>query len=405
LQEERPRPALAPRDLTIPEPGSTTARDVLSAAIRRLLGDLRELPETHATSTETRQAYRALRSVVARMLERDPGAVASLLRHPTVTVFVRCLRDRAPGDGTDPLVAELVATAFLELANSGALAEPVRVAKVPEDIVCLPGRFAIDARGVGAITFRAGEIVLHGESDVVLALGPGASHPRLTRPFHAIEDDAVLTLVDRNPLAMQEAHPDKEGNAIDLGGRAAGEWVASLRTALEPIAEHMPDLRHDVALYLQQVVPVGYDAEKHLSASYRESIGTVYLTLHPHPMTMTEAIVHEVSHNELNALLELDPLLENAFEPLFTSPVRPDPRPLQGILLAVHAFLPIERLYERMIAAGHPWSKPPSFEHRLQDIRAKNREGAGVLLANARPTETGRALLDEIARLTPESSP
>ena len=388
-----------PHDLTIPEPGSTTARDVLSSAIRRLLGDLRELPETHATSTETRHGYRALRRVVARLLERDPGAVASLLRHPSVAVFVRCLRDRTPGDGSDPLVAELVATALLELASTGALTEPVRVAPVPEEIACLPGRFAIDARGARAVTFRAREIVVHGESDEVIALVDGASHSRLSRPFHAIEDDAVLALVDRNPLAMHEAHPDKQGNAIDLGGRAATEWVAALRAALAPIAEHMPDLRRDIALYLQQVVPVGYDAEKHLSASYRESIGTVYLTLHPQPMTMTEAIVHEVSHNELNALLELDPLLENAFEPLFTSPVRPDPRPLQGVLLAVHAFLPIERLYERMIAAGHPLSKHANFEGRLNDIRAKNREGAEVLLANARPTPTGRAVLEEIARL------
>lgn len=389
-----------PRDLTIPEPGSTTGRDVLSGAIRRLLGDLRELPEAHATTDETRQAYRALRRVVARLLDRDPGAVASLLRRPSVAVFVRCLRDRTPGDGTDGLLAELVATALLELASSAALAEPVRVAAVPERIVCLPGRFAIDARDVRAITFRGGELVLHGESDDVVSLAPGAPHARIERPFHPIADDAVLALVDRNPLAMLEAHPAKHGNAIDLGGRAATEWVDALRTALEPIAEHMPDLRREIVLYLQQVVPVGYDADEHLSASYRESIGTVYLTLHPHPMTMTEAIVHEVSHNKLNALLELDPLLENAFEPLFASPVRPDPRPLQGILLAVHAFLPIEHLYERMIAAGHPWSKPPTFARRLGDIRDMNREAAEVLRANARPTDTGRALLDEIARLT-----
>ena len=373
---------------------------MLSGAIRRLLGDLQRLPEAHATSPETRDGYRALRRVVARLLERDPGAVASLLRHPSVAVFVRCLRERVPGDGTDPLVAELVATALLELASSAALPEPVRVTAVPAEIACLPARLAIDTRGVSAITFRARELVLHGATDEVVTLSPDATHARLTRPFHEIADSAVLALVDRNPLAMDEAHPDKQGNAIDLGGRGAGEWTAALRTALEPIDEHMPELRREIGLYLQQVVPVGYDAEKHLSASYRESIGTVYLTLHPHPMTMTEAIVHEVSHNKLNALLELDPLLENAFEPLFTSPVRPDPRPLQGILLAVHAFLPIERLYERMIAAGHPWSKSPTFERRLHDIRAKNREGTEVLLANARPTPTGRALLDEIARLT-----
>jgi hypothetical protein len=37
-----------------------------------------------------------------------------------------------------------------------------------------------------------------------------------------------------------------------------------------------------------------------------------------------------------------------------------------------------------MIATGHPWSKLRTFERRLRDIRDMNREGAEVLLANAR---------------------
>mgnify|MGYP000048771696 CR=1 FL=1 len=33
-------------------------------------------------------------------------------------------------------------------------------------------------------------------------------------------------------------------------------------------------------------------------------------------MTMTEALVHEFQHNKLNAALDLDPFLENAFDEL-----------------------------------------------------------------------------------------
>ena len=39
----------------------------------------------------------------------------------------------------------------------------------------------------------------------------------------------------------------------------------------------------------RQVVPVGFFPDRHLSASYREAIGTLYLSLHPSPMTMVEA--------------------------------------------------------------------------------------------------------------------
>ena len=86
-------------------------------------------------------------------------------------------------------------------------------------------------------------------------------------------------------------------------------------------------------------------------------------------------------------------MLENALEPLYASPVRPDPRPLHGVLLAVHAFVPVARLYERMIEQG-----ATGLEARFRDVVRVNREGMSVLLPNARPTRVGQGLLDELAR-------
>lgn len=124
----------------------------------------------------------------------------------------------------------------------------------------------------------------------------------------------------------------------------------------------------------------------------------MYLSLHPSVMTMVEAIVHEFSHNKLNALFEIDGVLENAFAPLYASPVRPDPRPLQGVLLAVHAFLPVARIYEKMIDARHPLADTGSFRARFTEIVRINQEGASTLRENAQPTPIGRALIDEITR-------
>jgi HEXXH motif-containing protein len=115
-------------------------------------------------------------------------------------------------------------------------------------------------------------------------------------------------------------------------------------------------------------------------------------------MTMVEAVIHEFSHNKLNALFELDAVLENAWSPLYTSPVRPDPRPLHGVLLAVHAFLPVARLYERMLESGDPRAQNAAFLKRFEQIRQANREGAATLLENACPTPVGRGLIEEIGR-------
>jgi HEXXH motif-containing protein len=91
-------------------------------------------------------------------------------------------------------------------------------------------------------------------------------------------------------------------------------------------------------------------------------------------------------------------VLENAWSPLYTSPVRPDPRPLHGVLLAVHAFLPVARLYERMLEAGDPEAQSPAFARRFAAIRKINREGAELVLDKGRPTAVGQGLFDEIRR-------
>jgi hypothetical protein len=342
------RPLTPPRDLTIPQPGSTTARDVLSRAIGRLLRELRPLLRAHAASAPGDVA--AVEASFASLSEVAP--LVSVLRRPHVGGLLRALRATPPGDG-GALLVELLATLTGDLAHLRAIA-PVPLRERPP-------------RVLSPVTGRDG--------------------------YHVIEGDTLLALADNNPLAMHEAHPDKEGNAVDLGGRPIEEWLSSLRGALALVATHLPDLRAEMRFYVQQVVPVGFFADRHLSASYREAIGTLYLSLHPSPMTMVEAVIHEFQHNKLNALFESDDVLENAHEPLYASPVRPDPRPLHGVLLAVHAFLPVARLYERMIAAG-----ATGLDARYREILRINREGSEVLLANARPTPVGQGVLDEMAR-------
>jgi HEXXH motif-containing protein len=388
-----------PSDLTLPQPGSRTAHVVLSAALRRCLGDLVRLP-VQGLDAETIAVYRSLLAIVAELSRTNRGALAAVVRNPTVGVWIRCLRqgpsaviDRAAG------FAALVCTMAADLGEMGCLPGPLRTMQFPTRIVSLMGRVvltpAADAR---ALVFANGlvEQELAAGTHVVERLRATPDGEPL---FAEIVPGFVLARVDENPLSHFEAHPDKEGNAIDLGGRPASAWCQAVREALTLVETFLPDLRREMDLVLAQLVPVGYDAERHLSASYQESIGTVYASLHPATMTMAEALIHEFSHNKLNALFELDPVLVNAFAPLFRSPVRPDPRPLHGILLAVHAFLPVARLYEHMLEQEHPLSRAPDFRRRWSTILTGNHDGAQVLLDHADPTPVGRALLDEIAHL------
>ena len=309
-----------PHDLTIPASGSQTARQVLSRAMARSLRDLGRLVAGGGDPS-----LLAFKPHLQTLLRQAPGALASVLRSPTIGALLRCLRRRAPEVDFHRGARELIATLAFDLAHSGALREAIELDQLPARIVCLPARRVFEIPSDCRRARFTGEGIELSTASGRRVLGFDA--PAGAEAFVPIAGGIHLALVDNNPLAMSEAHPDKQGNALDLGGRPAEQWCETLAAGLELIGRHMPELRGEIDLYLHQIVPVGYDDHRHLSASYQEAIGTVYLSLHPQAMTMVEATIHEFQHNKLHALLELDPLLDNAFSPLYASPVRPDPRP------------------------------------------------------------------------------
>ncbi len=368
-----------PADLCVPEPGSATGARVLSASMRRVLLELFALAPGPSASEHRRREVAAMGRAIGAARAREPGAVAALARAPTVSVFVRCLRANASAGQRDAWLGELVGNVAFELALAGLLDQPVELSAPPAQLLS-PARRRRAAIAAERIVIRPDGRVEGAEID--------------ERVYYAVSGDIVLALCDNNPLAMTEAHPDKDGNRVDLGTQEPAVWARALADALDLVAAHLPGVRADIDVFVRQIVPVGTFAERHLSASYQEAVGTVYASLHPSVLTMAEALIHEAAHNKLNALFDLDDLLEDGQQPLFASPVRPDPRPLAGVLLAVHAFLPVARLYERMLERGAGADVAARFE-RVKEV---NREGAAVLLAHARPTPFGRALLDEIER-------
>lgn len=375
-------------DLTLPVPGSDAARRVFSIALRQALHELPRLP---AAGGPNGAAWARFLPVLMRSAARAPGALASAVRRPTVGTLIRCLRGRPDA----ALQGDLQATLALDLAVAGALEERVVVPEPPPRVLCLGPRRALQpppgALTIGPEGWAAGGA--RGTIEEFVRTGPG-EHV-LTDVYAEITDATALALRwDNNPLAEVEAHPDKSGSRLELGGRTVDAWIAGLRAGLGLIEAHLPALRAELDLGLLLVVPVGYDAERHLSASYQEAIGAIYVSLHPSALTMAEALIHEFSHNKLHALLEQGPLLHNAWSPRYASPVRPDPRPLHGVLLAVHAFLPVAAMLESMLSAG-----TSDCEGRLRQVARGNHEAAETLRAHARPTALGEPLLAEIDRL------
>lgn len=402
-------------DLTLPVSGSTTARDLLARCVRQTFARFSALP-LRAFAPDTAAALDEARRVLGAVLRAQPGVALSLARRPTISAFINCLYGRVVRDGESappgtPLEGwahQLTSALHFELALSRALPGPVSPPYAISQLASLAFNQRVTFEGETRLTFESGALswTRGGASsrvtlpetpgaDVSSASGAGAAW---SHPYLPLRGGFAFAEHDDNPLAMVEAHPEKHGNAMSLGEHARSEWRSTLEAAYALCERYLPDLAREMSLVLHQIVPVGFDAHRHFSASYTESIGTVYLSLHPNLLTMTEALIHEFQHNKLAMLFHLDPVLENAFTPLFKSPVRPDPRPLWGVLLAVHAFLPVARLYEGMFRAGDPLVAEPPVVRRVAQVKKLNRDGCRELLANARPTPVGASLLREIAQ-------
>jgi HEXXH motif-containing protein len=369
-----------PLELTVPGSDTRSARRHLGAALAKLVRDLQRvtLPLDPLLAADAR----AVLGLLGPLSRRQPGLVWSALRRPSVYCHLRLAADGAP-DAT--LLHTGLVTLAAELAASGALEEAVVLRRAPSRIVL---RSLLEE-----ITPRPG---------VALRLAPDGTPTQDGQPcarrraFIPLSPSTALALADDNPLASLEAHPDKTGSQLDLGDAPTERWVAALKDASARIAAGLPVLAEELELVVSVIVPVGTHDERHLSASYREALGLVYVTLHPDPLTMTEAVVHEAQHNKLNAVLSVDPLLENLPEERYRSPVRPDPRPLLGVLLAVHAFVPVALLYRALRRAGDPLVLGARAEARLEAILRGNEEGLELLERHARPTSAGAELLREL---------
>jgi HEXXH motif-containing protein len=403
--------AAAFADLTVASDDTKTLRRLIVRDTQRWVSVLRSVPLAHLAPAD-RALYSAAVGAWSALERQDPRRAHAIVRLPTVSVLLEVIARAADSVASvGDLVRELGALVLFELACQRALPPKgitVEVAVQPWltlRSLSLRHVVAVDL-GVGsALVFGPGWLAA-GQGDAQIKVGladlvrHGSAGPFTAQcAYHPIAPGLMLATDDNNPLSDFEAHPDKEGNQLDLGGHDVAQWTTSLAESVALIDRYLPLLGEELKLLLRLVIPVGFDAERHLSASYQEYIGAVYMTLHPNAMTMVEALIHEFQHNKLNAAFHHDTLLHNAFAPLFGSPVRPDPRPLHGVVLAVHAFQPVALLYAKMAADDHPWAANPAWQRRASAVFATIHEGAMTVLTNAEPTAAGLPFFDEMRRL------
>lgn len=399
--------------LVLPEAGDKTIATLYQRVRAVALKQLLTYPVSKL-QPQTRRVVQQARKVISGVLTTHKALLMEAMGHLDVYTPLLILEvgPELMGKSADDLLAAAFGALFPilgHLAPKGVVPETILwdlpIDHIPDSVAHRVLYFEPAAKGM-LVDPMGMELMLADSTpvrlkpmDPTVAAQPGL---RVDRPFHRLSPDLPrlqLSLYDSNPLSMFEMHPDKDGNQITLSGLPLERWLASFREALEIIRLTLPGWYDELRWSSKRFVPVGYLPERHLSASYREAPGLAYLTLCDNPLTIAEAIVHETQHTKANLLSWFDPIVRNAMTCWTQSPVRPDLRPLWGVLLAVHAFVPVAAMHDRLAELDHPLSRGERFPRRRAEVLAGNHRGMVAVLENAEPTDSGKRMIDEMNSL------
>jgi HEXXH motif-containing protein len=215
---------------------------------------------------------------------------------------------------------------------------------------------------------------------------PGAASPL----FAAAPRVGSFDVLNADPAtaAMLAPFGLAQGDGLTAGMERIAAGIALLAEVWP--AAHAALVRHVRGLVL--LAPRGHER----SHSPKSLCGTVLMTAGA-PETVGDLLCHEASHVRMHWAKAVDPLVV-ATDPEaeargFDSPWRPDLRPLDGLLIGVHAFFNVCEWYRRL-AAREGTSR--DFARRILARQAANtRRGWEILSANGTATAAGAALLDE----------
>jgi HEXXH motif-containing protein len=175
---------------------------------------------------------------------------------------------------------------------------------------------------------------------------------QLSRPYrarvHRVSGSTARLLVSRHRALVDEGYADSI--ALETDDAA---FVAMLTEALGLLRATDPSRCARIEQHITWYVPIRSPGG-HVHASFTSPglKGVVFLSPGRDPLQLAEAIVHEHGHNEFNTFLDTRRVFEERAGETFYSPWRTDPRPLSGLLHALHVFCDVLEFLENVAGTG-----------------------------------------------------
>ncbi|MDQ0992342.1 HEXXH motif domain-containing protein [Streptomyces sp. V3I7] len=409
-------------------------RSVQRSQLLLILRALRDQAEDAARRVRHRGAVPSVGGAWQLLCKAElhaPEAVEAVLGDPTVMAWaLRLLRRLGgtpsdSGDSAAPLWADI--GQFHAVAAAAALRAGVpAVLRVPahRGTVWLPGTgvagpVARRRWSEAQVHVEADGALVHGELTRVRLTAPLSEPAPGWRPLRALDLPTRRAagggpwLDTVTPYRDFTRSPKAPGRT---GERRLRLWEDRLAGAYALLDTESPADAAAVAALVRTFVPRTFRTTRGgqvASASSLDAFGAVTLSL-PYDDVQTAAVlVHEMRHQQLNALLSLVPLVgteesEESEEPgesgqpggerLHYAPWRSDPRPVHGLLHGVFAFAGVAQFWRRhrRHVAGTEADRA-AFEFAV--LREQVREAVTALAGDDALTEAGRLFAGELAAL------
>jgi HEXXH motif-containing protein len=365
-------------------------------ALRALLDQLQANPKAVGQLVEPEEAWQ----VLAESEQRDPGTVADIFLYPTFGVWLtRALHHTRAGRTTPwPELGYLHAIAAAAAIRSGyscTIRVPVTHGMISLPTVGyarIPGAFPI---GSVNVVCAGGNSRIQVNQATTIFLDD--RDPSFTRAQQRVSTRRGLTLrtwvEGRDPYhGFGEPRPP-----LELGESEFAEWHKLIEEAWDIITLNHPGHARELAAGLRVVGPIEPDADT-VGASSPAAFGAIRLSNNGSATDFAEALIHEMQHSKLNALLELVKLADDDHARRYLAPWRDDPRPLVGLVHGIYAFTCGVEFWLTQQATAHELDDSRRIAFHIAYRRAQVRRAIGTLKTSGRLTRPGHALVDAVSK-------
>ncbi|QDU94592.1 hypothetical protein Pla8534_23850 [Lignipirellula cremea] len=198
---------------------------------------------------------------------------------------------------------------------------------------------------------------------------------------------------------MMESMP--EGITLaSPSGQVQRQFTENFQAASQLLKAGLPELAGELEAIIHEVVCVTggpHDRGQFHGGSHYQLWGALFLNggLHATRLEMAEVIAHESAHSLLFGFCTQENLVRNPDEELFPSPLRSDPRPMDGIFHATFVSARMHWAMKSLVDSGLLSAEEIAAAQDAAAIDARNfRDGFCTIAAHGDLSHHGRELIE-----------